>query len=182
MRKLIVLSLVIFAVGGGMATSTAQADSKFDIQNKWIKKWVTLDQNIHQAVVEAAKTFKVSGSLLETIVGREGGNVNPAKLRVTICDPYAFGIAGGGGLGWNNLGSSAFGPFQFLLGIKPACNHASAWGTFSSFDDAAFQAAKEKGNPVPYRFKHPASNVGQAIVAAYMISKGGLHHWCASMC
>lgn len=111
---------------------------------------------------------------MRTIVGGEGGNVNPQTLRNSLCSS--------GGTGWNTQGSAAFGPFQFMLDYRGACFNASSWGTFGVYDDAAFMAAKKAGVPVPYRFKHPASNVGQAITAAYVIRHVGLGPWCASQC
>lgn len=184
MQRLIVLTVTALAVAvGGIGTSTAEA--KFKDDNAWIQKWTRIDRSVYTSINVAARTFNVSSHTLRAIVGAEGGNINPAKLRVTLCNPYAYGIAGGGGLGWNNIGSFAFGPFQFMLDAKPACMNHRLWGTFGDYDDAAFRAAKSKGVAVPYRFKHPASNVGQATTAAYMLatpSTGGINHWCASMC
>jgi hypothetical protein len=173
LRKLLALSIVVAALGGGAATSTATAGG-FPANNAWIKKWDRLDQTIWTANREAAKTFRVSERLLDGIVGAEGGNINPRTLRANLCS--------GRQPGWNLAGSSAFGPFQFMLSYRGACFNAHAWGTFGSYDDAAFKDAKRRGNPVPYRFKHPASNVGQAVTAAYMLANGGLSHWCASQC
>lgn len=168
--RLFVLSLVLIFSG---ATSTANA-TRFQSSNAWIQVWTQRDQGIAPSLEAASRIFGVSYGLMDTIVGREGGNVSPATLRTNLCT--------GSQPGWNTQGSSAFGPFQFLLAFKAPCMQERSWGTFGSYDDAAFQDAKRRGWPVPYRFKTPASNVGQAITAAYMLANGGLHHWCASMC
>jgi hypothetical protein len=109
---------------------------------------------------------------MRAIVEREGGNINPRTLKLSLCSATQPG--------WNLSGSYAFGAFQFMLDRKPACG--GGWGTFGSYVHAAFASAKKLGHPVPFRFKTPASNVGQAVTAAYMLAHGGLHHWCASMC
>lgn len=180
MKKLLVLTLAAAVLGGGVGTSAdaASENLRYPDNNAWIKLWTKRDQSIYSSIKVAANIFRVSESTLRAVNGGEGGNVHPAKLRVTICNPSAYG-----GIGWNTQGSAAFGPFQFMLDYRGACNRQKAWGTFGSYDDAAFQEAKRQGISVPYRFKHPASNVGQALTAAYMISRGGLYvHWCASMC
>lgn len=212
MKHNVALTVTALAVAlGGIGTSTAEAHvfkAKTIHQNyahakyvckegtgkpkrwhceasKWIEKglWGKIDLSIWPSINYASSVFNVSASTMRTIVGREGGNIHPAKLRATICDPYAYGIAGGGGLGWNNTGSYAFGPYQFMLSYKPACNNPSAWGTFGAYDGTAFAAAWQRGHRVPYIYKHPASNLGQSVVAAYMLSIGGLcPHWGASMC
>lgn len=172
---LLVLSVMALHMA---ATSTATAGKNIRAEQArkhqviWIHKWTQADKSIYPAINKAAWIFRVDSGLLRTIVGREGGNVNPAKLHRSLCN--------GSQPGWNLSGSYAFGPFQFMLDNKPACN--SGWGTFSSYVYAAFRSARQLGHPVPRRFEHPASNVGQAITAAYMIAHGGLHHWCASMC
>lgn len=179
MKKLTLSLALAFAF---LLPGQASGHGHMDENNRWIKTWTQKDVSVYRAIDEAAKTFGVSEGTLNKIVGDEGGNIHPAKLRRTLCDPWVYGPAGGGGLGWNNGGSSAFGPFQFMLDYKAPCFRARDWGTFGSYDDAAFREAKKVGNPVPYRFKHPASNVGQAITAAYMIDNGGFYHWCASQC
>lgn len=192
MRKLMLTIAVLAAMGGGVA-ETAHAGK---VQQKavpvkihvhvfvhhkatWIEKWQKFDESIYPANHVAADIFNVSEGLLDKIVGDEGGNINPRTLHSSLCT--------GSQPGWNLLGSSAFGPYQFMLDYKAPCERQTDWGTFGSYDDAAFQAAKRLGFAVPYRFKSPASNVGQAITAAYMIanpglSDGGIAHWCASQC
>lgn len=183
MRKLIALSVVVLSFVG--ATSSAQANQGQQVIPKvhlqvfihkasWIEKWQKVDESIYPANHVASLIFRVDEGLLDKIVGDEGGNVNPRTLKISLC--------AGTQPGWNNLGSSAFGPYQFMLDYKGVCMNEKDWGTFGSYDDAAFQAAKELGHAIPYRYKSPASNVGQAITAAYMIANGGLHHWCASQC
>ena len=173
MRRLVVITgLVIFLL------VPANAQAQLTNSNPWIKKWTRYDSSIYAAIKPAAFIFKASPRTMKTIVGREGGNVNPRKLKVSLCRTW--------GKGWNVTGNSAaFGPMQFMLDYRGACFNANAWGTFGTWDDAAFRDAKSRGFPVPYRFKHPASNVGQAITTAYMLSHshtGGIGHWCASMC
>lgn len=182
MRKLLALSIVVAALGGGVATNTAQANTGhhkvhvhlFVHKITWIEKWEKADESIYPAIRIASHVFHVDKGLLENIVGGEGGNINPRTLQSSLCS--------GSQPGWNNFGSYAFGPFQFMLDRKPACMVQTEWGTFGSYDDAAFQEAKKLGVSVPYRFKSPASNVGQAITAAYMIAHGKLSAWCASQC
>jgi len=183
LRKLLTASIAFILLGGFANTAQAKEETlRYKDNNAWIKMWDRRDYNIYPAMKVASSIFGISYSTLVTINDREGGNVHRDRLHTTLCSPYALGNGGGGGVGWNNSGSSAFGPMQFMMDSKPACNRHSKWGTFASFDNAAFQEAKRRGVPVPYRFKNPASNVGQAIVAAYMISRGGIGHWCASMC
>lgn len=140
-------------------------------------QWSARDLSIWPAVHFAAQLFGVSEYTMRDIVNGEGGNVNPTTLRASLCS-Y-------GGTGWNTQGSDAFGPMQFMLDRRAACFDASSWGTFGSYDDAAFAAARARGVIVPDRYKNPASNVGQAITTAYMLatpSTGGIRHWCASQC
>jgi hypothetical protein len=156
--------------------STGNASSQeYSIHHPWIKKWRNYDRSAYAAIKPAAFIFKASPWTLRTIVELEGGNIVPWKLKRSLCT--------GSQPGWNRQGSYAFGPAQFMLDSKPACRHS--WGTFGRWDDEAFIAAKKRGHPVPYRFKTPASNVGQMVVTAYMITHphtGGIGHWCASMC
>jgi hypothetical protein len=168
-RKLVVLTVAVLTL-----TATGQALGKAPQGNKWIAGWTKADSSIYPSINKASKLFGVDPSLMKTIVGREGGNISPATLARSLCNGY--------GVGWNLQGSAAFGPFQFMLDYRGACYNQWDWGTFGSYDDAAFQAAKQLGTPIPYRFKSPASNLGQAITAAYMLANGGLSHWCASMC
>ena len=183
MRKLWITAVTVAVIGGGVVdTAQAKQPLKFKDDNAWIKLWDKRDVSIYPAMKVASSIFRVSYNTLATINDREGGNIHRDRLRVTLCSPWALGNGGGGGVGWNNSGSYAFGPMQFMMDRKPACNVHSNWGTFEAHDNAAFQDAKRRGVPVPYRFKTPASNVGQAIVAAYMISQGGIGHWCASLC
>lgn len=176
MRYALTVLLAFVLVGNANAAS-------YPPSHPWIKKWTKVDRSVYTSINKAAFIFKASPHTMRAIVGGEGGNISPRKLRVTLCKPYAFGSAGGGGLGWNNIGSYAFGPYQYMLDDKPACN--GAWGTFGRWDNEAFAAAKKRGFPIPYRFKTPASNLGQSVVTAYMLTHrhtGGLSHWCASMC
>jgi hypothetical protein len=184
-RKLMLTIAVLAALGGGVA-ETAHAGKVqekavpvkihvhlFIHKTTWIEKWQKFDESIYPANHVAAGIFNVSESLLNRIVGDEGGNINPRTLHSSLCT--------GSQPGWNLLGSSAFGPYQFMLDYKAPCDRESdGWGTFGSYDDAAFHEAKVLGFAVPYRFKSPASNVGQAITAAYMIAHGGsvigVHH------
>lgn len=144
--------------------------------SKWIRLWESYDSSVWRAMKPAAATFKVSTGTLSSIVLGEGGNVSPRKLERSLCSGAP------GEIGWNLSGSAAFGPAQFMLDYRGACWNPRAWGTFGAYDDAAFRAARQKGLNVPYRYKHPASNVGQMITTAYMLSIGGLSHWCASQC
>jgi hypothetical protein len=113
--------------------------------------------------------------MMRTIVEREGGNVAAWKLQRALC--------AGGGIGWNNAGSAAFGPYQYMLAYRGACWNERAWGTFGAWDDVAFSAARARGLNVPYRFKTPASNVGQSVVTAYLLADGQVCvHWAASVC
>lgn len=209
MRRLIALTVAASAVAmGGTGTSTAEAHvlkNKTLQQNynhvtyvckrgsgkpkrwhcqaeRWIAKrlWGKIDTSIWPSINYASDVFNVSASTMRTIVGREGGNVHPAKLRVSLCQTY--------GIGWNVSGnppSAAFGPYQFMLDYRGACFNPEAWGTFGAHDDAAFSAAWSRGARVPILYKHPASNLGQSLTTAYMLatpSTGGISHWCASMC
>lgn len=181
MRKLAFIIAALVVLAGGV-TETAQAKKGrhvihvhvFVHKVTWVEKWEKADESIYPAIHIASRIFRVDESLLDKIVGDEGGNVDPQTLHSSLCT--------GSQPGWNNRGSYAFGPFQFMLDRKPACMVETEWGTFGAYDDAAFHAAKKLGVAVPYRFKSPASNVGQAITAAYMVSTGGLYHWCASQC
>lgn len=182
MKNLLALTVVVAVLGGGVGTSAAATREplRYPDDNAWIRTWTHKDQSIYASMTTAAKVFRVSEHTLRSINDGEGGNVSPEKLRVTICHPWKLGA-----IGWNTQGSAAFGPMQFMLDYRGACNDSGAWGTFGAYDDAAFKDAKRRGVAVPYRFKHPASNVGQAIVTAYMLatpSTGGIGHWCASMC
>lgn len=173
MRKLVAVIVAVLSTCG--VTSTAQAKQHPKHENAWIKMWADRDESIWPSIKVASHVFNVSEWTLRSIVNGEGGNVNPRTLKSSLCS-YS-------GTGWNTAGSSAFGPFQFMLDFRGACMNGNAWGTFGSYDDAAFRAAKRIGIPVPYRFKHPASNVGQAITAAYMIRyETGISPWCASQC
>lgn len=175
LRKLLVLSIVVAALGGGVATHTAKAD-QFKSNNAWIKLWAARDESIYPAMRVAAAVFHVSYYTLKSINDGEGGNINPRTLHRSLCS--------GSQPGWNLRGSYAFGPMQFMLSKKPACS--GGWGTFSTYASRAFAEAKRLGFPIPARFKSPASNVGQAITTAYMLanpkSTGGISHWCASQC
>jgi hypothetical protein len=181
LRKLPLLMVALLIATTTAGTAQAKEPLKYPSNNAWIKLWDKRDVSIYPSMKVASSIFRVSHSTLLAINGGEGGNIHRDRLRITLCNPFALGYGGGGGVGWNNSGSSAFGPMQFMMDSKPACN-ANDWGTFGSYDDRAFQEAKRRGYPVPYRFKHPASNVGQAITTAYMVSRGGISHWCASMC
>lgn len=158
-------------------SQTAQLNGPivFKATNKWIQKYSRIDQSIYTSIAIAAPLFGVSQSLLIDIIEGEGGNVNPTTLSESLCLGY--------GKGWNYTGnppSAAFGAFQFMLKYRGACYNHDAWGTFACCDYAAFKQAKDLGLTIPYRFKNPASNLGQAITAAYMIanpSTGGLCHW-----
>lgn len=172
MKVFVVLSVMSVSMFVTSAAQAAKLDQARQQQVRWVKQWTRADESIWPAITRAAKVFRVDAGLLRTIVGREGGNVNPRTLKTSLCN--------GTQPGWNTQGSRAFGAFQFMLDDKPACK--GAWGTFATYVQAAFLSAKDRGSPVPARFKTPASNVGQALTAAYMIANGGLHHWCASMC
>jgi hypothetical protein len=183
LKKLIVLTAALAVLFGG-GTSTAgtkkQETFRYPDNNAWIKLWTKRDISIYRSMEVAAKVFHVSYNTLDAIQDGEGGNVHPAKLRHSLCQTW--------GIGWNTSGSppsAAFGPMQFMLDYRGACNRPNDWGTFGAWDDAAFQDAKHRGVSVPYRFKTPASNVGQAVVTAYMLATprtGGISHWCASIC
>lgn len=188
MRKLVILTVMLSISTSIAGPTLVQADNNkqvnigtavhhdaplvYKANNKWITKWSKIDQSIWASNHIAAQIFGVSEYLLNDIVSHEGGNVNPTTLSQSLCLGY--------GKGWNYQGSYAFGAFQFMLSHKPACYNHSDWGTFACCDFAAFKAAKESGFAIPYRFKNPASNIGQAITASYMISHpstGGLRHW-----
>lgn len=173
LRTLFALSVMAVNMAATSTATAARHERAHNHHVTWISKWQRADRSIYPAIHKSAWIFKVDENLLRTIVGREGGNVNPTTLHRSLCSTQ-------GGIGWNLSGSFAFGPFQFMLDSKPACN--GGWGTFGSYVYAAFSSARHLGHPVPRRFQHPASNVGQAITAAFMIRNGGLHHWCASMC
>lgn len=172
--------LTVIAVTIAVTTATASADPKH--HGYTVKQhhrhhvqhiWLDADESIYPAIHKASNIFNVSQDLLRTIVSREGGNINPRTLHSSLCS--------GSGKGWNTLGSYAFGAFQFMLDSKSnACT--GNWGTFDAYAQTAFNSAKKRGYTIPHRFMTPASNIGQAITAAYMIANGGLHHWCASMC
>lgn len=154
------------------AAPARATDHRYD-NTRWVKLWQKRDQSVWTSIPPAATTFQVSSGTMRTIVEREGGNVASWKLQRNLCT--------GGQPGWNNIGSYAFGPYQYMLGSKPACN--GYWGTFGAHDDQAFHEARARGLNVPYRFKTPASNVGQSIVTAYLIRKGQLCvHWSATLC
>jgi hypothetical protein len=168
-------AVITAAVAFGLLSTGNASSQVYTNSHPWIKKWKRYDVSAYKAIKPAAYIFKANPWTLRAIVDREGGNVVPFKLKRSLCT--------GSQPGWNKRGSRAFGPAQFMLDSKPACR--GDWGTFGTWDDAAFLAAKKKGHPIPFRFKTPASNVGQMLVTAYMITHphtGGLSHWCASMC
>lgn len=167
--RLIILVVALAAALVSVSNPGAETYKK----NRWIQSWTNKDQAIWPSIHVAARTFKVSESLMVAIVNGEGGNVNPQKLHASLC-------SGGRTTGWNTQGSYAFGAFQFMLGSKPACK--GNWGTFGSYVNSAFTQAKRLGVAVPYRFKTPSSNVGQSITAAYIIWRGQVCvHWSASL-
>ena len=169
MKRALLVSLIAM-----LAASPAQAHTHFTERNPWIKMWRQRDQSIWSATHAAASAFSVSETLMREIVQREGGNHSPRQLRASLCR--------GWGSGWNTQGSAAFGPMQYMLDYRGACFNSSEWGTFGAYDDRAFTAAKRRGVAVPFRFKHPASNVGQAVTTAYIISIGeACVHWSASI-
>lgn len=170
------IALILSSLALLVGTAENANSQTYPASHPWIKTWTRYDKSVYTSIGPAAFIFRASPWTLRTIVGREGGNINPHKLRNSLCN--------GSQPGWNLSGSYAFGPSQFMLDSKPACS-PNSWGTFGTWDDTAFRAAKLLGHPVPYRFKTPASNVGQMIVTAYMITHphtGGINHWCASMC
>lgn len=176
---LVVLALVVLATVVSSPAS-AGADRRYKASHPWIKSWSKTDRSIWPSINRAARIFRADAGLMRTIVNGEGGNINPRTLAASLCRTY--------GKGWNTSGnppSAAFGAFQFMLRYRGACTNQSAWGTFGTWDDEAFRAAKQLGHPVPARFRTPASNAGQAIVAAYMLANpsrtGGASHWCASL-
>lgn len=179
MTRLFVLSVLVAVTLA--ATSTANAakhEQARKQQSSWIGKWTRIDRSIYPSINRAATIFGASASTMRTIVGYEGGNINPDTLSYSLCHATQPG--------WNLSGSDAFGPFQFMLGTKYGACVGQHWGTFGRFVHEAFSSAKKRGIAIPYRFKTPASNVGQAITAAYMLANprttGGISHWCASMC
>lgn len=168
LRRLTALCMVIAALS---AVASAQA-VRMSSQNHWVHQWAHTDGSIWSANRAAAHVFHVSRGTLDFLVNAEGGNVNPVTLGHSLCSATQPG--------WNTQGSYAFGPYQFMLNSKPACS--GGWGTFAAYVHSAFTAAKRNGTPVPYRFKTPASNVGQAITAAYIVSIGQICiHWSASL-
>lgn len=183
--KLAILTVAVLtltaATGTALAHTSKQTQTKlvahsapivFKANNKWILRFTKIDQSIYSSIAIAAPLFGVSQSLLIDIIEGEGGNNAPDILSKSLCLGY--------GKGWNLAGSSAFGAFQFMLSNRSACYSHELWGTFACCDFQAFKAAKLLGLAIPYRFKNPASNLGQAITAAYMIanpSTGGLCHW-----
>lgn len=170
MKVRLIVLVVAFAAMLTFVSSPGAADVYK--KTRWVQKWSHIDRSIWPSVHVAARRFSVSESLMRDIVNGEGGNVNPQKLRLSLCTATQPG--------WNTQGSYAFGPMQYMLGSKPACSRS--WGTFGAYDDRAFREARRLGMNVPYRFKTPASNVGQSIVTAYIIRIGQVCvHWSASL-
>lgn len=153
--------------GGGRA-----ARSKYD-NTAWVRLWARRDHSLAQSIRVASATFGVSEAWLRACNRDEGGNVARWKLAVSLRRGY--------GPGWNNRGSSAFGPFQFMLDDRPP-DHSGEWGTFGRYDDAAFRAARARRVNVPMRFKRPDSFVGQALTAAYMFKTGEADQWQGAGC
>lgn len=154
--------------GGGNA-----AETRWPASNPWIRRWTVADGSIHPALSLAGRIFGVSYGWLHACVHSEGGHVSARKLRRAL--------RWGTQPGWNTAGSYAFGPFQFMLSEKPA-PRATEWGTFGAYAEAAFTSARLRGQPVPYRFRRPDSNVGQAVVAAFMFSHGHSGQWTGAGC
>jgi hypothetical protein len=169
LRRL-VLSLLFLLL---LLPATAQAQqSRYD-GTRWIRLWEKRDASLSESTRIAAATHRVSESWLRSCNGSEGGNVSVRKLRVSLVR--------GWGPGWNLAGSYAFGPWQYMLGDRPP-DGPHEWGTFGAYDDAAFWATRARGVNVPFRFKRPDSNVGQALVTAYMFSRGLSSHWVGAGC
>lgn len=169
--RLLILVVALAAMLASTAPASTGATDAYK-NNRWMSYWSHKDQSIWLAVPVAARAFHVDYGIMQTIVNGEGGNINPRTLKSSLCS--------GTQPGWNTSGSYAFGPMQYMLSSKPACH--GSWGTFGAYMDGAFIEARRRGLKVPYRFKTPASNVGQAIVTAYIISRGEVCvHWSASL-
>lgn len=151
-------------------------------KSPWIRLWERRDVNLAESIRIASATFGVSRGWMATCVRNEGGNTARWKLRLTIRDPYALGPGPGGhGYGWNNSGSRAFGPAQFMLGAKPP-RHAGHWGTYGEFAYRAFAEARRRGVNVPYRFNRPDSFVGQMLTMAWAFKHGYSGRWAGHGC
>lgn len=142
----------------------------------WIGKWTRIDRNgIHASLFAASRVFGVSYLWLHACNHSEGGHVATLRLRASLRT--------GAQPGWNTTGSYAFGPMQFMLSSKPApLRWPFRWGTFGSYMYAAFADARRRGTPVPTRFRRPDSNLGQAVVAAYMFARGHSGQWTGAGC
>jgi hypothetical protein len=110
---------------------------------RYYGSWEAQERNWHLALSRAAARFGVSYGWLHSCNHSEGGH----------------------GFVWNNQGSGAFGPMQFME------------GTFYGFVGRAQDAA---GFPDDYA--RWDSYVGQAYTAAYMFASGGSSHWTGSGC
>lgn len=173
---LVVLALLI----AGPANAGSSADRRYD-NTRWIKLWTKRDHSWSESLRVASATYKVSLGWLQACNGDEGGNIARWKLAITIKSPWQLGRGGGGGVGWNNIGSYAFGPMQFMLDAKPPSG-PHQWGTFGEFVWRAFREARRRGVNIPYRFARPDSLVGQAFTAAFAFATGYSTRWSGAGC
>src|SRR4051812_43711754 len=102
------MSVSMFVTSAANAAKHERAKQQ---EARWIRTWTRTDESIWPSINKAAKVFRVDAGLLRTIVGREGGNMNPRTLKTSLCN--------GTQPGWNLSGSRAFGAFQFMLDSKP---------------------------------------------------------------
>jgi hypothetical protein len=140
---------------------------------KYIAEWTRRDRDTKSALRAAAFIFKVRYWWLSNCNDAEGGHNDPRRL--------ASNLRTGIQPGWNRSGSRAFGAMQFMMDRKPAPNSGD-WGTFEKYQPNAFAIAKDRGFWIPARFNTPASNVGQAITAAYMFAIGQSVQWEGAGC
>ena len=143
----------------------------------YLRYWEHRDNDTKKALKSAAFIFRISHSWLSACNDAEGGHNDPEVLRWSL-------RTGPHGRGWNTSGSppsNAFGAMQFMLDRKPAPNPGD-WGTYERYAPAAFGVARARGYWVPARYNTPASNVGQAITAAFMFAIGESGQWAGAGC
>jgi hypothetical protein len=168
----VIKSHVIFPVEN-KKTKRKKRKARVNKYERYIAAWERRDHDTKAALKAAAFIFKVDYNWLSDCNDAEGGNNDPQRL--------ASNLRTGAQPGWNLSGSSAFGAMQFMMDRKPAPNSGD-WGTFEKYQPIAFDISKGRGFWIPARFNTPASNVGQAITAAFMFAAGQSGQWSGAGC
>ena len=132
-----------------------KARAQYRVWQKSAARWERLDRDIHRATAFAADLFGVSYAWLHACMHSEGGHH-----------------------GWPPNWAGAGGPFQFLSGTFKGMSVP----TWPELKPGSFTAARNKGAPVPLKYRNWYSDLGQALTAAYAFSRGYSYHWYGSGC